>query len=81
MRTIAIILSAILSIVIAIAPAVFTENTCSVVEVEDFDECKVITVETEGNLYQFYVDADADEWNTKTECTVIFSNDKIIQAW
>ena len=81
MRTIAIILSAILSIVIAITPAVFTEQTCDVVSVEDYDECKVITVETDGNLYQFFADADADEWNTKTECIVIFNNDKIVQAW
>jgi hypothetical protein len=81
MKTIVIILSAILSIVIAITPAIFTENTCSIVEVEDFDECKVITVETESNLYQFYVDVNADEWNTKTECTVIFNNDRIVQAW
>lgn len=81
MRKIVIILSVILSLVIAIAPAVFTETTCSVVEVEDFDDCKVVTVETDGNLYQFYVDADADDWNTKTECTVIFNNEKIVQAW
>ena len=80
MRKIVIILSVILSLVIAIAPAVFTETTCSVVEVEDFDDCKVVTVETDGNLYQFYVDADIDADLTNVITDITTAEGKVYSA-
>lgn len=90
MRTIAIITSIIIAMVMSILPIAINIEDCTVVEVVDFDDCKEITVETtEGEQFVFTTDTDAEEWNTKTTCTVVFNtlgtdsilDDEIVHAW